>query len=69
MEVNEAGSLFQGKQTGWKCTICGQNELRVGNSVMFYVGIVGLCVAGGVVIFLAIFLPIRRKKRIKDMTW
>ena len=69
VEVNEAGSLFQGKQTGWKCTICGQNELRVGNSVMFYVGIVGLCVAGGVVIFLAIFLPIRRKKRIKDMTW
>lgn len=68
-KVDEPSSLFKSGQTGWKCTRCGANELEGKNPVIFYLGIVLVAIAATVVIFLAIFLPIRRKKKIKDMTW
>ena len=69
IEISESTSLFKGGQSGWKCTVCGANELEVSNAYIFYVGIGAVALAAGTVIFLAIYLPIRRRKRIKDMTW
>ena len=69
IEVNEPNSLFKGGQSGWKCSICGANELEGTNAYIFYIGIGAVAVAACVVIFLAIYLPIRRHKKIKDMTW
>ncbi len=67
--LDESRSLFKGGQTGWKCKLCGANEIEAKNPIIFYVGIVAVAMAACTVIALAIILPIRRHKKIKEMTW
>ena len=69
VQVNEKRSLLKDGQTGWYCSLCGVNEIEGQNALMFYIGIVFVALAAGFVIFLGIFLSVRRHKKIKDLTW
>lgn len=67
--TDEKGGLFKSMKMSRTCTSCGYAESFTEPAYILYVGVAlgGLVAAVG--IFLAIFLPIRRKKKIKEMTW
>lgn len=69
VQIDEPSSLFKSGRSGWQCENCGANEIEGENAMIFYIGIGAACVGAAVVIGLAIYLPIRRHKKIKEMTW
>ena len=68
-QQEESGGLFKPVKMSRKCTVCDFSESFEEPARILYVALAlsGVIVVVGV--FLAIWLPIRRKKKIRDMTW
>ena len=65
---SERGMLTPLDQTV-TCTVCGASHSQYAQPYILYIGVVGAALVLAVGITLAIVLPIRRRKKLRDMTW
>ena len=66
---NVTRGLFRSESVMRKCTICGATDASTAPAYALYVGIAlgGLLVLGGIA--LAVILPFKRRKKLKELTW
>ena len=51
------------------CTVCGATHSEYAQPYILYVGVVGAALVLIAGVALAIILPLRRRKKLRDMTW